>query len=252
MTMYQRIPAAAVACLALGLGTTACSSAAAPTPPVKVAGADAKTASAAPAGSADPLAGMPLTAIVAKAKANMLALTSMHFVTHFTDPAQPSWDIHEIPGRGCAGTLTAGVGHGSVDLVVDGNKAWIKLEGEALKELGANAERARGKYLAVSSATSGKFASVIAACDMGKSVFAQMNDAQGLTRGAVVTVDGTPALQLKGDGGITVLVSDSAKPYLLSLTSPGADGGTVSFSEFDKPVDLTPPPAAAVVTAPGA
>lgn len=73
-------------------------------------------------------------------------------------------------------------------------------------------------------------------------------DRTGLTKGADTVVAGTPAVTLtkkKSDGSaITMYVAKQGPAHLLKVVETGGDEpGTVTLSDYDKPVTITPPPA---------
>ncbi|MFF4227763.1 hypothetical protein [Streptomyces sp. NPDC001820] len=82
--------------------------------------------------------------------------------------------------------------------------------------------------------------------DMNKS------DRQGMTKGPDAEVNGLPTTTLvkKKAGGetITLYVAKKGKPYLVRVVKTGGDApGTMTFSDFDKPVKVVAPPADQVV-----
>lgn len=252
MNANQRIWGGALLCLGLGLGATACGSSSAGTgaaaPSGTGAAAPAATAAATPAG-ADPLAGKSVAQIVALIHTDMVGLKTVHTVAHGTSDGQPlATDFHEALGR-CYGTLN--MRGGTIGLIVDGSKAWMKMDDASLKAmgLGAASTTLHGRYIAAS--TTGGFSQIAGMCDLTKTLAQGIKGSTGLTKGPVTTVNGAPVLKITATDGSVILVSDTAHPYLLSVTNTGTDSGTVTFSEFDQPFTVTPPPASQIVHAPG-
>lgn len=73
-------------------------------------------------------------------------------------------------------------------------------------------------------------------------------DRTGMTKGADTAVAGVPAVTLtkkKTDGSaVTMYVAKQGPARLLKVVETGGDEpGTVTFSDYDKPVTITPPPA---------
>jgi hypothetical protein len=69
------------------------------------------------------------------------------------------------------------------------------------------------------------------------------------SRGGTAKVGGRPAVVLvgkstgKNGGAGKVYVASSGTPYVLAITATkGSDRGTITFSAFDQPVTVTPPP----------
>ena len=77
-------------------------------------------------------------------------------------------------------------------------------------------------------------------------------DDTGFTKDGTATVDGQPALglkgQLTGQTGI-VYVSESATPEILRFQALPASQGSFSFTDYDAKVTITAPPAADVISA---
>ncbi|HEX8008339.1 MAG TPA: hypothetical protein VF482_18155 [Trebonia sp.] len=65
---------------------------------------------------------------------------------------------------------------------------------------------------------------------------------------AVVRIDGQRAAELtNSEAGITIYVSDTAKPLVLRLDEPLAAPSVVDYSAFGTPATISPPPPAEVV-----
>ncbi|WP_042412266.1 hypothetical protein [Streptacidiphilus anmyonensis] len=56
---------------------------------------------------------------------------------------------------------------------------------------------------------------------------------------------------LTAPDGSVILISDTSTPYLVSMTKSGSSGGVMRFDHFNRPVDITPPPASQVAAIPG-
>jgi hypothetical protein len=88
-------------------------------------------------------------------------------------------------------------------------------------------------------------------CDLEAAVAGMEDDKsvrKGMTRGPDAEVNGRPAatvVKKKADGEtITMYVAKEGKPYLLKIHVVGGDEpGTVTFSDYDKPVKAVAPPA---------
>lgn len=92
-------------------------------------------------------------------------------------------------------------------------------------------------------------------CDL-KAMLAERDkntsDRQGMTKGPDAEVDSLPTTTLvkKNPGGetITMHVAKKGEPYLIRVVRVGGDGpGTMTFSDFNKPVRAVAPPANQVV-----
>lgn len=65
------------------------------------------------------------------------------------------------------------------------------------------------------------------------------------TKGRTGTINGQPVIVVFGKSGSTVntiYVATTGKPYLVKITSPGSNGGTLIFTNYNRPVNPTAPP----------
>jgi hypothetical protein len=71
----------------------------------------------------------------------------------------------------------------------------------------------------------------------------------GTSDKSATSLRGQAAVKLTDSDGSALYVATSGKPYPLRLvqSAQAADHGTVDFTDFDKPVALTPPPADQVI-----
>jgi len=82
----------------------------------------------------------------------------------------------------------------------------------------------------------------------GPDEFARMSPGPDLTKGTETDLDGTPVLELKDATG-NAYVTISAEPELLELDFPGNE--VLTFSRYNAPAVITPPPASQVISLPG-
>jgi hypothetical protein len=160
----------------------------------------------------------------------------------------------------CAGTMSLN-GQGRADLVKAGTTLYMKYdekflraqsEGSSKEETDGVVALLAGKWAKMSA--SGSDAKDIAGfCDLDN-VLTDFEDAgsgsgsgtgSGAKRGATTTVGGTPAVVVTEKDGketFTLYVAGKGKPYLLRVDSRSAkDPGTLTFSEYDKPVQARKP-----------
>ncbi|MFD3535575.1 hypothetical protein [Streptomyces sp. NPDC058664] len=128
-------------------------------------------------------------------------------------------------------------------------------QGMAEAQIAATIELVKGRWLKIAPGQpgSGDLGNV---CDL-KGLLSDLdknkNDKEedkggALTRGPDAEVDGTPVATLvkKKAGGetSTVSVSREGKPYILkTVKTGGAEPGSITLSDYDKPVDVVVPPA---------
>ncbi|MGW6269274.1 MULTISPECIES: hypothetical protein [unclassified Streptomyces] len=152
----------------------------------------------------------------------------------------------------CAGTMGMG-GEGSLDLITTARTVYMKYDEEFLRAQGKGQPKAEtqaavdmlaGRWVKTS-ATGADAKDIAAFCDLDV-LLADFKDVDSdADRGKTTTVDGTPALTLTETDGAdryTLYVATKGKPYLLKVVNETAKTPeTLTFGDFDEPVDATPP-----------
>ena len=161
----------------------------------------------------------------------------------------------------CAGTLGMGA-QGKTDLIKTGDTVYMKYDeaflreqskGESKADVDAAVSMLAGKWTKMSA--KGSDAKDIASfCDLntvlGGAEDVGSDGSSGgagdptATRAGTAQVDGTTAAVLKvkdGKDRYTMYVATEGKPYLLRLDSTGTDAGSITFSDFEKPVPAQKP-----------
>ncbi|MFJ8657671.1 hypothetical protein [Streptomyces sp. NPDC093795] len=244
MRANRKLWAAATVCVAVVAGVTGCST------------GDDKPA--------DPFAGLTADAIADKAVETTKAATAFRMKSAGTTDGEEMTIDFSVDAKGsCKGTMQAAkggkaevVGTGGVSYMKGDDAFWRSTGGEdgaSAEESGAMSALLKGRWLKMP-AGSGED-DPAAFCDL-KTIVKDMDEEtprKGMTRGADADVDGKPAVVLtkKGEKGETTtmyVAKDSAKPYVLRVVETGGkEPGTVTLSDYDKPVTATPPPADQVV-----
>lgn len=95
----------------------------------------------------------------------------------------------------------------------------------------------------VAPADSGQFSSFTRLTDMTQLFDALLSDTSHgeLTKGTTKTIDGIEAIGLDSSKGGTLFIATTGSAYPLELSKPGADGGTVSFTDWNASVDVSEP-----------
>ncbi|GHF85952.1 hypothetical protein ACFFSH_04035 [Streptomyces filamentosus] len=209
---------------------------------------------------ADPFAGLSADDIAKKSLDTTKAATSVHMKgAGKEDGKETTVDVTVDSKGSCQGTMST-TGEGKAEMVGTGGDLYIKGDdafwtsstgGEDAASEGPDfGKLLQGRWMKSPAEAAGADDSDTF-CDL-KVIFADMEKetkTTGLTRGADADVDGTPAVVLTGKdakkGDTTLYVArDSAKPYVLRVvTTGGDDPGTVTLSDYDKPVTVTAPPA---------
>ncbi|MEU8530326.1 MULTISPECIES: hypothetical protein [Streptomyces] len=259
MASTRKLWIATTVCAALALTATGCSKGG---DGKAEAGKDKKASPSAPAPSpspVDPFAGLDADAIADKAIEANKAASSMHAVgTIKADGESVDIDFSADTKGACNGKMTLNEGTAELrkvqpSMYVKGDeKFWTNAaaeDGTPRAEAVAMAEVMKGRWIKMSAKEAGSdFDMVCNNETMMKELDKDKSDRKGMTRGADADVDGVPAATLvkrDADGGtLTFYVAKEGKPYLLKAeTVGGKDAGLMTFSEFDKPVVATAPPA---------
>ncbi|MDX3457465.1 hypothetical protein PV396_36845 [Streptomyces sp. ME02-8801-2C] len=156
----------------------------------------------------------------------------------------------------CAGSMSLN-GQGNADLVKSGSTLYMRYdekflraqsEGSSKEETDGVVALLAGKWTKMS-ATGSDAKDMAGFCDLDE-VLAEFKDAgsgasSNVTRGATTTVGGVPAVvvtEKDGKDTTTMYVAGEGKPYLLKVDSKSRkDPGTVTFSDYDKPVSAQKP-----------
>lgn len=244
----HRAPAIRAAALATALagGLAACSSpgSSASSPGSGSAAVGTSTGSAA---SGDPLAGMSADDIATQAWANTKAAVSVHVKGSGTDSGKPlTFALTLVKGKGCTGTMSEGA-DGSFQIVMIGKTVWIKPDQAFWKANGgsdpATLSIVSGKYIKDAAGTG--LGAMSTLCNLSNWIGGNGGDqATGMVKGTTVTVNGQPSLQLKDSGdSASAFVSVSARPLVLRIVDPSANGGTFDFTDYGTVTTVTAPPA---------
>ena len=140
------------------------------------------------------------------------------------------------------GTLT--LSGNDIKLVRVGDAAYFSGSPEFYKTLGggdAAANLLQGRWIKIPS-TDSRFASFEQFTDKGK-LFSSMLQAEGtVTKSGVRTYNGQKVVVLRdSDGGGHLYIAASGKPYPVAIVSTGDKHGTITFTGWDEPVDVSAP-----------
>lgn len=212
----------------------------------------AKPAAAAPKPS---LVSATAKDVVARAKAALASAKSVHVVGSTAAGSSVQVDIRVKSGSGAAGSIT--VSGAKIEIVKLGEKMYFHSPATVWIEQGLSADMARllaGKWVLMSASALGS----------GGEDLLRMTSTQGLSEllvpdgmpkrpGATwptATVRGVPTIKLTDDTG-SLYVARTGKPYPVRIgDAPALGGGQIDFTEYDKPVTITAPPAAQILTLP--
>ncbi|MGC9436985.1 hypothetical protein [Streptomyces sp. WG5] len=206
-------------------------------------------------GESKPFDGQSADDIAAKAVEATQQAKSLHMKgdTRLEDGSTVTIDVSVDQEKNCQGTIGTGEGkadvrHTDATLYLRGDAQYwrsaLKQQPDAAQEM---APKLRDKWVSMpanDAATAGVCdkQGFIAAMDEDKS------ERQGMKRGDTTEVGGEEALELtkKGSAGETLAlyVATEGEPYILKTTTEGGENpGSVTFSDYNKPVSPEQPPA---------
>jgi hypothetical protein len=201
--------------------------------------------------TADPLAGLSASKVVAEATADAGAAPSLTIAGTVSQQQGQTAIIHLGIKRGLGCTGSVGLGsEGSVKLILIDKTVYLDPDKQFwTANAGANANAVialvNGRYIKVpasdkNAAPLADLCNVSKLIDTGNSTY---------TKEAVTTLDGKRVLAIKDDKGSTGYVTDTSKPEYVEITAPKGDkngSGEVMIS-VGAPVTLAAPPASDVI-----
>ncbi|MFD7446486.1 hypothetical protein [Streptomyces sp. NPDC059909] len=220
----------------------------------------AASSSPSPKAPVDPFEGLTADQIAEKAMDATKAANSLKVTGEGKDDGKDLSLEFALSKTGDCTSEFSYKGSGQVELLVVDKVTYMKGD-EAFwksttKEKGTSAEQSA----AVAEMFKGRWMKVPAdeAKDMGEtcdldSLLEKLGDedTSGATRGQTTEVDGQKAITLTRKDGAethTFYVAAEGRPYFLKAVTEGGDEpGTVTFSDYDKPVAVTVPPADQIV-----
>ncbi|MFE0651300.1 hypothetical protein ACFVZH_22200 [Streptomyces sp. NPDC059534] len=238
-----RTAVAALLCAAVAAGAAACG-------PFRD---DAK-----PAGPFGELTGSQIVdrAFTATRTAKSLTLT-----VDLRSADEPTKGYLSLDTRGnCAGTLSLGTASTAELVKADDKNVYLRFDeaflreqvkGESPEVQEATLKELRGRWTK-QPLSDPDAKDITALCDLESLLASFDGNASGIAKGEETTVGGRKALALTepaGDGGSsTVYVATEGTPYVLRIVTTGGDEpGTITFSQYGKPVVAKAPAAKDVV-----
>ncbi len=181
--------------------------------------------------------------ILTTTKAAADSASSVHVAGALSSGGSPiTINLDLAAGHGGRGQISEG--GLAFELIVVGHTVYIKGSPAFYSHFGgaAAAQLFQGKWLK-SSATSGELASLASLTSLGKLLDQTLSSGGTLTKGAPTTISGQPVVELRDtakDGSL--YVATSGQPYPIEIVKRGSETGHVSFTRWNDPVSLSPPP----------
>lgn len=189
--------------------------------------------------------------ILADARQAALAADSVHVVGEVHNAGQAiSLDLSLARDSG-GGTIT--LDGSRVDVVRVANTAYIRAGADLYRRFNVATATGRllaGKWVKVPTATQ-KFAQLVALTDLYSFMTRSLTATGKVTKGAVKTVGGQKAIELRSTHGASLYVATSGKPYPIEFTSRVAPAGTVLLGDWNSAKAPTAPPHAVGIGALG-
>lgn len=220
----------AALCGAVLLSLTACGSAAPPHSSTSIATSTA---------TSDPLASMAADQIAVKAVNDLKAASWVHLVGSTADSGQRDAVAVTAGKRDCTGKLTVS-NTGSIQVVKVGDTVWVKPDAQYWKSKAATSNPAvralfEGKYVKTTVSSIGDL------CDLTAMVNG-LGPTRNMVKGPVSQIDGQRVIAIKDTQDASVgYITVSAVPELVRIEKSGQ--GAITFSGYNMPVTVTPPPA---------
>jgi hypothetical protein len=196
--------------------------------------------------------------IMRAAATDMASVTSLHFVGDITSGGRRIHvDLRSSTAGECQGSMQ--IDRGTAQIVSSSGQAWMKPD-HAFWEQQSRAQAARVERLVGDRWVAIPLSSGLSkVCDLDHLLERLSPSDQQAARSTVVgttTVDGAEAVQVHGisEQGDTVSawVATQDPHHVLELSvADGSSPGTITFSEFDVPLDVETPSADEVATIPG-
>jgi hypothetical protein len=180
------------------------------------------------------------------ASTNMLEVKALHYEGIYTtsDGETTSTDLNLSKSGDCSGTITTSAG--TAEILMVNSEAYLRGDEQFWKAAGAAADKVAalsgGKWL--NSKETNK--SLTKACDLTH-LLVVLYEHYSDAKGELAEVNGVPAVELIGEKNGTTThtwVAIDVPHYIVKVETEGGDEpSTMTFSDFDKELDLTAPTA---------
>ncbi|MFF4228824.1 hypothetical protein [Streptomyces sp. NPDC001820] len=247
----RKILAVAALCVTAAVGLTACGGGQSEDTAGKAASSPPS-----PKTPVDPFEGLTADQIADKALKATKAANSLKLAGEGKDDGKDlSWEFTLSNAGNCTGKLSY-TGSGQAELLVVDKVTYMKADeafwkgiakqkGTPAKQSTALAEMMKGRWMKAPADKSGGMAGL---CNLD-ALLKKMGDedTSGVTKGESAEINGQKAITLTRKEGAethTFYVATEGQPYFLKFVTEGGDEpGTVSISDYNKPVAVTAPPA---------
>ncbi|WP_078970595.1 hypothetical protein, partial [Streptomyces sp. NRRL F-6492] len=204
-----------------------------------------------------PFAGLTGSQIVDEAFAATAAAESLTVEVDTTSEGERTRAYVSLDGTGkCAGTLTTGTAATTELIRADRKNVYLRFDEASLREQTEDEspevregvlKTLKGRWVEMP-ASEPEAKEAVEMCDPKTLLGGFEQGASGIVRGGETTVGGRKALALTepGDGGetSTVYVATEGTPYVLRIVTKGGDEpGTITFTQYGKPVAAKAPAA---------
>jgi len=201
------------------------------------------------------LAGQSAEQVLAASKKALEGATSVRYKAQGTgDKADPkskiAFDVRIAKGKGATGSME--LAGQSLTILQVGTDSYLSADSTFLTSMGLPAQKEKGKWIKSPPQAGG----LLAITDVAKSFDALNTAGATLSLGTPKTVDGRQTVAVvvgpKGgqDGGTVYVAADGPAYPLLIETKGKKSEGTLTFSEYGEPVEITAPSPASIIELP--
>jgi hypothetical protein len=180
--------------------------------------------------------------ILAASKAAADSASSVHVAGTLASNGTPiTLNLSLASGQGGRGQISEG--SLSFELIVVGNTIYIKGSPAFYSHFGgtAAAQLFQGKWLKAP-ISSGELGSLAALTNFGKLLDQTLASHGTLAKGPTSTVAGAPVIELHDTShNGSLFIATSGKPYPIQIVKHGSETGHVTFTDWNRPVSLSPP-----------
>ncbi|MGK4583534.1 hypothetical protein [Kitasatospora sp. HPMI-4] len=261
--LSKRLVHSAVVCAVLAVGATACGGSkdksATPATPASAPASAASSAGAVSGLAVDTLSGEQ---IMDKVKAAMSGLAAVKIDgTVVTDDGEMTVHLALDKKKNCAGSVANG-GVGKVEILHNEAGTWIKPDDAYWKNIAVKegspqagpmlAELFKGRYLTGAQNDENLKGMSDQICGMLEGLAQDDGIPSKATKGAAGTTNGIKTFSLTvvddQSGASTLHIATEGQPYIVRMESASAsEPGHLDFSDFNKPITVTAPPAENVI-----
>jgi hypothetical protein len=198
-------------------------------------------ATSAPSASTNGISSLSVTEILDKASAAAKAQKSVHISGKGTNSGQ-AFGIDMTVRNGGGGTGSISIDTDTLKLVSTGSTLYIKADKAYwTKYANTTAAAVIGDRWVKVAASDASYKDLGSLADFSASIDSYLKPTGTPTKGGEKTIAGQPAQALVDSDGGTLWIATTGDPLPLLIESTGTSGGAITFSDWNKTVDIAAP-----------